>query len=207
MGLAWDTISSTQSTPFWQSLATANQLTTPEMAFWLKRLKGTSAAQEAPGGEFTLGGVNNTLFQGDVEFLDLEGGQPSFWLLKVAALSVNGQATQVTSGDSALAAIDTGTTLIGGPSNDVKAFWSAVPGSAPIQDMPGYFSFRKLSHYSLFLIVLTYSFPCSLQDHRLSLDLLRRQIVAYKPAGYEPRPVRTGEQRVSGWPVRFDGRK
>jgi cathepsin D len=68
----------TQSTPFWKSLATANQLTTPEITFWLAHLEGTKqATQEAPGGEFTLGGVNTTLFQGDAEFLDLEGGQPS----------------------------------------------------------------------------------------------------------------------------------
>ena len=155
MGLAWDTISSTQSTPFWQSLATANQLTTPEMAFWLKRLKGTNSTQEAPGGEFTLGGVNNTLFTGDVEFLDLEGGQPSFWLLKVAALSVNGKSTQVTSGDSALAAIDTGTTLVGGPAALIARIFAAIPGSAPgTGNYANYYTYRASLAFFLSLVVV-----------------------------------------------------
>jgi cathepsin D len=41
------------------------------------------------------------------------------------------------------AAIDTGTTLIGGPSADVKNIWAAVPNSQPMDGlMEGFYSFR-----------------------------------------------------------------
>jgi len=83
MGLAFDSLSSTESTPFWQALANGNQLTDPEMGFWLTRFRGTNqVAEEEPGGVFTLGGVNNTLFTGDIEFLETTG-RPSFWLLNL----------------------------------------------------------------------------------------------------------------------------
>ncbi|PPQ63733.1 hypothetical protein CVT24_004242 [Panaeolus cyanescens] len=141
MGLAFDTIASTQATPFWQKLAQDGQFTDPEMAFWLTRVTDArSQTDERPGGVFTLGGTNTTLFSGDVEFHDLTG-QPSFWLLTLSGVTVQGKSVQITSGDSALSAIDTGTTLIGGPSNDVAAIWAAVPGSAPSQFNQGFFTF------------------------------------------------------------------
>ncbi|KAJ6594562.1 aspartic peptidase domain-containing protein [Mycena capillaripes] len=143
MGLAFSAISSTGALPFWQGLITSNQLAAPEMAFWLTRFRGQNNVQdEEPGGSFTLGGTNSSLFQGEIEFLDMAGPpQPSFWLLGVSAITVQGNAVKVATGDNALAAIDTGTTLIGGPTNDVKAIWDTIPGSGPIPNMPGFFQF------------------------------------------------------------------
>jgi cathepsin D len=58
---------------------------------------------------------------------------------------VQGQSVQITTGNAALVVIDTGSTLIGGPTADVKAIWAAVPGSAAVVDpqLEGFFSFRK----------------------------------------------------------------
>ena len=58
----------------------------------------------------------------------------------MTAVLVNGQGVSVPSGDLAVAAIDTGTSLIGGPTAAVDAIWSAVPGSEPLGG--GQFSFR-----------------------------------------------------------------
>ncbi|THU83470.1 aspartyl protease [Dendrothele bispora CBS 962.96] len=141
MGLAFSSLSSTESTPFWEALANNNQLTDQEMGFWLTRFRGSQqVAEEEPGGVFTLGGVNNTLFTGDIEFLPTTG-TPSFWLLNLMGASVNGKSVSITTGNSALSAIDTGTTLVGGPSADVQAIWDAVPNSNPVQGMDGFFAF------------------------------------------------------------------
>ena len=89
MGLAFDTIANTESTPFWQTLATSNQLTTPEMSFWFTRLLNDSTAQvEEFGGIFTLGGQNKTLYTGDVEFLPLvaDAGLKTYWLLNISGM-------------------------------------------------------------------------------------------------------------------------
>jgi len=141
MGLAFSAIADNRSTPFWQALG--SQLAVSEMAFYLTRFNGDSSAnEEEPGGVFTLGGTNSTLFTGDIEFLNMPSGTPTFWLLTMSAITVQGRSVQITTGNAALAAFDTGTTLIGGPTADVNAFWAAVPGSARIVgQQQGFFSF------------------------------------------------------------------
>ncbi|KAF8128311.1 aspartic peptidase domain-containing protein [Mycena galopus ATCC 62051] len=144
MGLAFGAISSTGAIPFWNALITDNQLAAPEMAFWLTRFRGTNFKDEEPGGSFTLGGTNASLFQGDIEFLPMAGpSQPSFWLLGVSEINVQGQSLKLAAtGNNALAAIDTGTTLIGGPSADVANLWAQIPGSALVgPSMPGFYEF------------------------------------------------------------------
>ncbi|KIK69444.1 hypothetical protein GYMLUDRAFT_68042 [Collybiopsis luxurians FD-317 M1] len=144
MGLAFQSIASTNSVPFWQALVNAGDLSQPEMGFWLRR-EGNEATTskngdtEVSGGVFTLGGTNTSLFSGDIEFLNTQQN-PGFWLLSVTALTV--QSNQVTLGSSSqLAAIDTGTTLIGGPSNAVQNFYSSIPNSQPVPGDQGFFSF------------------------------------------------------------------
>ncbi|XP_006460688.1 hypothetical protein AGABI2DRAFT_192307 [Agaricus bisporus var. bisporus H97] len=141
MGLAFDTISSTRSTPFWQALAQNGELATQEMGFWLTRAGNVQGSNSVvPGGVFTLGGINSTFINGDIDFVDLVADpQPSFWLLPLTDAIVQGQSIQISAG---LSAIDTGTTLIGGPTDEVTRIWSAVPGSQEVgPDMPGFWTF------------------------------------------------------------------
>jgi len=145
MGLAFPALASTESTPFWDTLVNANQLSQPEMAFWLTReIDNANAPTDAPGGEFTLGGTNSSLFTGNIEFLNLVGStsRETFWLLDLTGATVQGKNITVPSGADALTAIDTGTTLIGGPTAGVQAVWAAIPGSQALSgDMAGFFSF------------------------------------------------------------------
>lgn len=143
LGLAFPAISSTQSTPLWLALADDGQLDASEFAFYITRLiDDTSATQEDYGGIFTLGGVNESLYSGDIEFHDLaNANSPTFWLLELGGITLNGQGISLTSGDALLSAIDTGTTLIGGPTADVNNFWAAIDGSEQIESMDGFFSF------------------------------------------------------------------
>lgn len=93
LGLAFQPLAASRATPFWQTLAQSNQLTTPEFAFWLSRVTGTSAANSRtmpnnqPGGAFTLGGTNSSLFTGDIDFVDIPSGvTPSFWFLELQCM-------------------------------------------------------------------------------------------------------------------------
>ena len=66
MGLAFQ---GTDAVPFWQALINENSLTNPEFSFFLTRFIDDPNAQiEEPGGVFTLGGTNATLFQGNIDF-------------------------------------------------------------------------------------------------------------------------------------------
>jgi len=88
MGLAFDTSNIPGITPFWRALVEGNKLTTPEMSFWLTRRLGDPNAQEEEfGGIFTLGGRNQTLYKGDVEFLPLVTilDKRTYWLLNMSS--------------------------------------------------------------------------------------------------------------------------
>ncbi|KAJ3713100.1 aspartic peptidase domain-containing protein [Lentinula raphanica] len=145
MGLAFESIASTDSTPFWQALVNAGDLSSPEMSFWLAREGSTASTTsvdgdtEVSGGVFTLGGSNTSLFSGDIEFLDTQG-TPSFWLLTMNALTVQSQSISLGS-SSQLSAIDTGTTLIGGPSDAVQNFYASIAGSEEVPQEQGFWSF------------------------------------------------------------------
>jgi cathepsin D len=85
IGLAFQSLAATNAVPFWQALINNNQLSAPEMAFQLTR---SQSEDDVPGGTFTLGGTNSSLFTGDIEFLDLvSSSTPSFWLLSVSGAS------------------------------------------------------------------------------------------------------------------------
>ncbi|CAK5280395.1 unnamed protein product [Mycena citricolor] len=162
MGLAFAAIASTKTRPFWQNLISSNQLEAPEMSFWLSRFLGTTK-EEQPGGSFILGGTNTSLYSGTLEFQSLISNIPgpaSFWLLGLSGkpfrivltaatplimtmtgITVQGQAIKVATGANALSAIDTGTTLIGGPTTDVAAVWAAVPGAVKSVQNLGYYEY------------------------------------------------------------------
>ncbi|KII92711.1 hypothetical protein PLICRDRAFT_89263 [Plicaturopsis crispa FD-325 SS-3] len=170
MGLAFETIASTQATPFWQALVNGNQWSSPEMGFWLTRFINDNNAQtEEPGGTLTLGGTNSSLFQGDIEFINMPSGvTPSFWLLSMSAVTVGGTNIPIATGNSALAAIDTGTTLIGGPTADVKSIWASVPGSQPLGgNMNGYYSFPCNTDLKVTLAFGGQSWPINPADMNL----------------------------------------
>ncbi|KAF9027617.1 acid protease [Hymenopellis radicata] len=168
MGLAFEALASTRSKPFWQALVDNNQLDQPEMSFWLDRFRGdNTASDEEPGGTFTLGGTNSSLFTGDIEFLNMPVNTPSFWLLSLSSLTVQGNSVQLTTGTTALSAIDTGTTLIGGPSADVKNFWSQIAGSRQAIGQPGLYSFPCATQIEVTMSFGGKSWPINTQDMSL----------------------------------------
>ena len=86
MGLAFEDIASSQATPFWQTLVnTPGTLDSPLMAFQLTRYTNYSNADNLePGGTFTLGAVNNSLFTGDIDYQNIPSGSPGYWILQLS---------------------------------------------------------------------------------------------------------------------------
>ncbi|KAG0696968.1 aspartic peptidase domain-containing protein, partial [Suillus ampliporus] len=130
MGLGFTSISALGTTPFWEALYNASQLAEPLFSFYLERYIDQSVMNTAPGGMLTLGGTNSSLYQGSIEYLSLTGPQ-SYWLLNVNSVSVQGKSISVPS-SSALAAIDTGTTLIAAPSSVTANIYAQIPGSVAL---------------------------------------------------------------------------
>lgn len=155
LGLAWKGLSSSGATPFWEQLYESNVLDSPVMGFHLSRYLNVSQASALePGGTFTLGALNTSLYTGDVDYQDLAQSN-LYWSLSIANATVNGNTVSISSGDTE-AVIDTGTTLIGGPSTDVANLYSHISGSEALTGADdGYYSYREsgphIAVYSLLM--------------------------------------------------------
>ncbi|KAF5314253.1 hypothetical protein D9619_012012 [Psilocybe cf. subviscida] len=163
LGFAFQGLAATKAVPFWQALINTNQLTSPEFSFYLGRAPSGNDVPDIDGGVFTLGGTNETLFSGDVEFVDMPPTERN-WVLSLTGLTVNGQNIAISTGSLALASIDTGTSHIAGPTADVQAFWAAVPNSGPSPVGPGIFNFPCTQELSVSVSFGGRLWPISIQD-------------------------------------------
>jgi cathepsin D len=68
------------------------------------------STQEIPGGQFTLGGVNSSLFTGQINYVGLS--DVNWWTIPMDSVVVGGHEITLT-GNVKNAIIDTGTTLVG----------------------------------------------------------------------------------------------
>lgn len=97
------------------------------------------------GGSFTMGFTNSSLYTGDIDFQNIPSGQESYWILPMTGMTVNNNSVTLPTGTDAYSAIDTGTTLVGGPTAAIQALYAQIPGSAPgTGNYEGYFTYRKL---------------------------------------------------------------
>jgi hypothetical protein len=59
-------------------------------------------------------------------------------------MTVQGNSVTLPTGTESYSAIDTGTTLIGGPSSAISSIFAQIPGSAPgTGNFEGYFTYRE----------------------------------------------------------------
>ncbi len=168
LGLAFQGISSAGTTPFWQSLAdNSGTLDAPLMAFQLTRFVNDSTVHVVEsGGTFTLGATNQSLYTGEIDYYDVPSDAVAYWTIPMngeqnsgymsatlarrgsdcpfpIAITVQGQTLSLSENSQSFAAIDTGTTLVGGPDSLVQQLYSAIPGSAPgTGNYEGYYTYR-----------------------------------------------------------------
>jgi cathepsin D len=166
MGLAFEGIANTQAVPFWQAIINDNLLTNPEFSFFITRfVNNQNAKPEEPGGVLTMGGTNSTLYQGNIDYQSFTpgAGGGTFWLQTISGVTVNGKTVGV--GSETLAAIDTGTTLIGAPTAAVNAIWGAVSGAEPLTgNFTGFYSFPCNTQLSIAISFGGPAWPISIND-------------------------------------------
>jgi cathepsin D len=94
------------------------------------------------------GSTNTSLYTGDIDYQDIPSSSVSYWTLPIKNLTVNSNSVSLPSGQSSYAAIDTGTTLIGGPASQVAALYAQIPNSvAGTGNYDGYYLYRALLAY------------------------------------------------------------
>jgi cathepsin D len=75
-----------------------------------------------------MGGTNSSLYDGEINYTSLTRAQ--YWTIPMTSLGFVGGNSISLSGSTQNAAIDTGTTLIGGPSSVLDEFYAQIPGAA-----------------------------------------------------------------------------
>ena len=88
------------------------------------------------GSELYLGGADSALYTGSIEFhpTSLER---TFWQLTGAAVVVDGN--EVVQGFDTI--IDTGTSIMYGPADEVGYFYAAIPGSSLLVGQEGFYTY------------------------------------------------------------------
>ena len=125
------------------------------------------------------GSTNTSLYTGEIDYQDIPSGFVSYWTLAIRNLTVNSNSVTLPSGQSSFAAIDTGTTLIGGPAAEVASVYAQIPNSvAGTGNFDGYYLYRALltCFSCLTTCVLTKQY-CSMLDDRQRRILFRRPIL------------------------------
>ncbi|KAK8847400.1 hypothetical protein IAR55_005258 [Kwoniella newhampshirensis] len=144
MGLSWQALAYSKATPWWITLAQSSSWDQKLFAFHLGRYRNVAGASsvESDGGTATFGYLDSSLYSGAVTYVSV-GSNAQYWQIPIGSISMQG--TAISLGSSNMAAIDTGTTLVGGPESIVASIYAAIPGSK-----------RMTGSYAAY-----YEYPCS----------------------------------------------
>ncbi|KAG5638560.1 hypothetical protein H0H81_011906 [Sphagnurus paluster] len=137
LGLAFQSIAASGAMPFWQALVAGGAWDEPVMAFQLTRyvVFFTSVSLSE-----LVSPVSSTTKEHKPSNMEA----PLLWVK--STLATGGKSIQIPSGSDGYAAIDTGTTLVGGPSQYIAEFYQQIPGSAPgTGNFEGYYSYQLSS--------------------------------------------------------------
>ncbi|KAH8118780.1 acid protease [Phellopilus nigrolimitatus] len=115
MGLAFQSISNSDSSPVFMTFVTEGQTTDPVFGFTLLDT----------GGELFLGGTDTSAFTGSLTFTPLIT-TPAFWEVSLSTVNVGNEVVVPSAND---AIVDTGTTLLIGDTTNVPKIYAAIPGS------------------------------------------------------------------------------
>lgn len=122
LGMGFDTISVDSVPTPWDNILSQGLVQQNMYSFWLNRTVGSPGPQ---GGELVLGGYDPAHFSGPISYVPLT--RDGYWQFDMDGVSVKG-ITLCSGGCKAIA--DTGTSLLAGPTADIKRINMAI-GATP----------------------------------------------------------------------------
>ncbi|KAL1007781.1 hypothetical protein UPYG_G00091510 [Umbra pygmaea] len=122
LGMAYPRISVDGVIPPFDNLMSQKKVEQNVFSFYLNRNPATQ-----PGGELLLGGTDPKYYSGDFHYLNIT--RQAYWQIHMDSMGVGSQLTLCKDGCEAI--VDTGTSLITGPTAEVKALQKAI-GAIPL---------------------------------------------------------------------------
>ncbi|KAL4622721.1 cathepsin D-like [Arapaima gigas] len=122
LGMAYPRIAVDGVPPVFDNIMSQKKVEKNVFSFYLNRNPETQ-----PGGELLLGGTDPKYYTGDFFYMNVT--KQAYWQIHVEGLSVGSQLSLCAGGCEAI--VDTGTSLITGPSAEVKALQKAI-GAIPL---------------------------------------------------------------------------
>ncbi|XP_077177607.1 cathepsin D [Paroedura picta] len=122
MGMAFPKISVKKATPFFDNVMAQQLLDKNIFSFYLNR-----DPKASPGGELLLGGTDPEYYSGDFNYVNVT--RKAYWQVHMDKVDIGNGLTVCKDGCEAI--VDTGTSLITGPTDDIKQLQKAI-GAKPI---------------------------------------------------------------------------
>ncbi|XP_071027649.1 cathepsin D-like [Oncorhynchus clarkii lewisi] len=122
LGMGYPTISVRNITPVFDTAMAAKQLPQNIFSFYISR-----EPFAAVGGELMLGGTDPLYYTGDLHYVNVT--RKAYWQIEMSSVEVGNQLTLCKAGCQAI--VDTGTSLITGPAEEVRALQKAI-GALPL---------------------------------------------------------------------------
>uniref|UniRef100_A0A3Q3WG49 Peptidase A1 domain-containing protein n=1 Tax=Mola mola TaxID=94237 RepID=A0A3Q3WG49_MOLML len=110
LGMAYPSLAEILGNPVFDSMLAQKTVEKPIFSFYLSRTSTNS-----PQGELLLGGIDNALYTGPINWLPVTAKE--YWQIKMDSVAVQGVDSFCPQGCQAI--VDTGTSLIAGPTNDI----------------------------------------------------------------------------------------
>ncbi|XP_059806069.1 pepsin A-like [Hypanus sabinus] len=119
LGLAYPNIASSGATTVFDNMMAEHLVEKPMFAFYLTRQNG------AEGSEVVFGGVDPNHYTGEIQWVPVT--REGYWQIQVESVKINGQVVACSSGCQAI--VDTGTSLIVGPTNGINTIQRLIGAS------------------------------------------------------------------------------
>ncbi|XP_031176569.1 napsin-A [Sander lucioperca] len=122
LGMAYPSISVANVTPVFDTAMAAKLLPQNIFSFYISR-----DPKAAVGGELMLGGTDPQYYTGDLHYVNVT--RKAYWQIMMSGVDVGNQLTLCKAGCQAI--VDTGTSLIVGPKEEIRALHKAI-GALPL---------------------------------------------------------------------------
>ncbi|CAJ1054287.1 nothepsin [Xyrichtys novacula] len=122
LGLGYPSLAEILGNPVFDNMLAQKTVEEPVFSFYLSRKGG----DRDPQGELLLGGTDETLYTGSINWLPVTA--KGYWQIKMDSVAVQGMSSFCPQGCQAI--VDTGTSLIAGPTNDVLSLQQLI-GASP----------------------------------------------------------------------------